>query len=74
MLSPTHTYARTISFCSSVPDRYSVETLPENYSGAASYGNGGKIQTVLMGLGLKSVMLIVVSSLCLFLASVGVCI
>ncbi len=61
---------------------YRARTLPENYSGAtgpygsglgtgAGSGSGGGGGGVL---GLRSILLIVVSSLCLILASVGVCV
>ena len=55
--------------------RYDTATLAENYSGAAHYGNeAGDNLGVLNGIGLRSVLLILVSSLCLVLASIGVCI
>lgn len=58
--------------------RYTTATLAENYSGAAHYGNnsgaGSDFDHVIKGIGLRSVLLILVSSLCLVLASIGVCI
>ena len=54
--------------------RYDTSTLAENYSGAAHYGNEEDLNQVLRGIGLRSVLLILVSSLCLVLASIGVCI
>ena len=62
--------------------RYSTATLPVNYSGAAQYGGdgsgsdgaGSRFGRALMGLGLKSLLLILVSSICLVLASIGVCV
>ena len=58
--------------------RYATATLPVNYSGAAGHfgrgGSGNTLSRVLMGLGIKSILLIVVSSLCLVLASIGVCV
>ena len=56
--------------------RYSTATLPVNYSGAAQYGHGdgNSFSRVLMGLGVRSILLIVVSSLCLVFASIGVCV
>lgn len=57
--------------------RYTTSTLAENYSGAAHYGNSdgsSDFDHVIKGIGLRSVLLILVSSLCLVLASIGVCI
>ena len=55
--------------------RYSVATLAENQSGAAPYENGtSHITNVFMGLGVRSILLIIVSSLCLVLSSIGVCV
>ena len=59
--------------------RYSTSTLAENYSGAAHYGNNSgsgssNFDQVIKGIGIRSVLLILVSSLCLVLASIGVCI
>ena len=57
----------------STSNTYLARTLAENYSGAAQYGKGGDGGRVLNGLGLRSILLIVVSSLCLLFASAGVC-
>ena len=54
--------------------RYTTSTLAENYSGAAHYGDSSDFDHVIKGIGLRSVLLILVSSLCLVLASIGVCI
>ena len=54
--------------------RYTTATLAENYSGAAHYGDSSDFNHVIKGIGLRSVLLILVSSLCLVLASIGVCI
>ena len=55
--------------------RYSVSTLAENYSGAAPYENGSShIHNVFMGLGVRTILLILVSSICLVLSSIGVCV
>ena len=52
-----------------------MATLPENHSGAAPYENGGShIHNVFMGLGIRSILLIIVSSVCLVLSSIGVCV
>ena len=72
-------YSR-ISHC-----RYTSKTLPEGHSDAAHYGNGGgsdggsvalgdHISNAFAGLGVRSALLVAVSALCLFLASVGVCV
>ena len=56
--------------------KYPTSTLAVNYSGDSPYGDHGssRIRRVLMGLGMKSLLLIVISSLCLVLASIGVCV
>ena len=57
--------------------RYATATLPINYSGAAGhYGRGasGGIHRIFSGLGIRSLILIVLSSLCLVFASIFVCV
>ena len=57
--------------------RYATSTLPINYSGAAGhYGRGanGGIHRIFSGLGIRSLILIVLSSLCLVFASIFVCV
>ena len=66
------------------PSRYTAKTLPEGHSDAAQYGNGNlgdgrgsigdHISNAFAGLGVRSALLIAVSALCLFFASVGVCV
>ena len=57
--------------------RYATATLPINYSGAAGhYGRGasGGIHRIFSGLRIRSLILIVLSSLCLVFASIFVCV
>nr|XP_040568004.1 Down syndrome cell adhesion molecule-like protein Dscam2 isoform X1 [Lepeophtheirus salmonis] len=64
------------SHAGSTSVRYSSKTLPENYSGAAPFGNidDNRLSRAIMGLGLRSILLIIISSLCFILASLGVCV